>query len=420
LAAATDPLWQDEPLFKAEIAQEKALADEKAAIQMREAAEAAKAKAEELAAAAATMPDWMRERRETKRDAKPDKAEDKAPKSPTPPPPPQDDNDGEDDGERNEDGYPAQGKGRSGGNGKNTSEGGSGAGSQEDFYIYEDARDRYYLGVKRTTNKVFPQYHWDGTQWIPKLPKGFLKIPFRLPELLDAPGDQWTVIAAGEKDALTAARLGFVATTNPGGEGKGQWTPELNPWFTGKKRVAIMEDNDKTGHAHVLEVARALRGIVPDIRIIQFRELSEHGDLTDWIEADRTRGYTELLARIESAKPAVGYELIKVSDIVPRAVLWIWPGHLACGELAILTGPPDLGKSQIHCFIVAVVTTGRDWPDGAKGPAKRKVVKNSQLGRSRLLVMALLSFLHFQSPVPGFVAVRLAYVLVLPRTIGHV
>src|SRR5215831_18356613 len=39
-----------------------------------------------------------------------------------------------------------------------------------------------------------------------------------------------------------------------------------------------------------------------------------------------------------------------------------------------LPSPPDLGKSQIHCFIVAVVTTGRDWPDGAKGPAKRKVV----------------------------------------------
>jgi hypothetical protein len=168
-------------------------------------------------------------------------------------------------------------------NGQDT--GGRDTGQQVAFYIYRDARERFYLGVKRTTTKQFPQYHWNGKQWIKDLPKGFLKIPYRLPELLDGPADAWVVIAAGEKDAETAVRLGFVATTNPGGEGKGQWTPELNKWFSGKKRAAIMEDNDKAGHAHVIEVAKALRGVVPDIRIVQFRELSEHGDLTDWVEA---------------------------------------------------------------------------------------------------------------------------------------
>jgi hypothetical protein len=116
----------------------------------------------------------------------------------------------------------------------------------------------------------------------------------------------WTPICAGEKDVITAVRLGFVATTNPGGEGKGQWTPELNKWFAGKLHVAIMEDRDKTGEAHVIEVAKALLGIVPDIRIVRFLELPEdcHGDLTDWVEADPARrGYAELLARIEAAKP---------------------------------------------------------------------------------------------------------------------
>jgi hypothetical protein len=252
--------------------------------------------------------------------------------------------------------------------------GGRSSGQRVDFYIYLDARGRHYLGVERTSTKQFPQYHWDGKQWQKGLPKGFLKIPYRLPELLEAPHDRWVVIAAGEKDAETAVRLGFVATTNPGGEGKGQWTPELGRWFGGLKRVAIMEDNDPTGHAHAAEVATALRDIVRDIRIVGFRELPPHGDLTDWIEADPRRGHAELKARIEAAPAATDYELIKASVVVRRAVQWWWPGHLARGELEILTGVPDIGKSQVHCSYIAHMTTGRDWPDKAKGPPARDVI----------------------------------------------
>jgi hypothetical protein len=40
----------------------------------------------------------------------------------------------------------------------------------------------------------------------------------------------------------------------------------------------------------------------------------------------------------QAAKPVKRYELIKVSDIAPRVIDWLWPGHLARGELAILTG----------------------------------------------------------------------------------
>jgi DNA polymerase I-like protein with 3'-5' exonuclease and polymerase domains len=247
-------------------------------------------------------------------------------------------------------------------------------GKQEAFYIYCHADGSFYLGVKRTSTKQFPQYHWTGKQWEKGLPKDYAKIPYRLPELIKAPLDAWVVIAAGEKDAETAARLGFTATTNSGGEGKGQWTPELNSWFAGRQRVAIMEDNDKTGHAHAVEVANALGDTVADIRIVGFRELPAHGDLTDWIEADRSRGYTALLARIEAAQPATGYELIRASTITMRAVQWWWPGHLARGELEILTGQPDIGKSQVHCSYVAHMTTGKDWPDKAKGPPACDVI----------------------------------------------
>jgi hypothetical protein len=345
-----------------------------------------------------SAPDWLRERLRREQQEQKAKSEDKAedrsggnaPPPPPPPPPPG----GDEFEDENEDGYPSwrrrsQQHQRS--EAENESDpqdlphpeqpaGDSEAPKADDPkgpYVYENARGRFYICVERKYNskgeKYFPQWHWE-EKWV-KGTKGLLKIPYRLPELLAAPPEEWVLICAGEKDVLTAVRLGFVATTNPGGEGKGQFTPELPMWFAGKKRVAVMEDNDKTGYAHALEVAKPLRGIVPDIRIVSFRELSEHGDLTDWVEADPTRrGHAELLARIEAAKPASSYELLKVSDITPRVINWHWPGHLACGELAILTGAPDLGKSQLHCFMVATVTTGRDWPDGAKGPARRKVV----------------------------------------------
>jgi hypothetical protein len=240
-------------------------------------------------------------------------------------------------------------------------------GTPETFYIYCDARNRYYLGVQRTSTKQFPQYHWDGTRWQEKLPKGFLKIPYRLPELLDAPPDAWVVIASGEKDADTAARLGFVATTNSGGEGPGQWTPELNKWFSGKQRVAIMEDNDKAGYAHVIEVANALRGVVPDIRIVGFRELKPGGDLTDWFEADPKRDHAALLARIEAAKPAG----IDFTDIPLTAEQWLardlteqdlLMGHMLSTTVrALLNATTGIGKTNFSMALFGHIGAGKDF-----------------------------------------------------------
>src|SRR5262249_16491816 len=238
-------------------------------------------------------------------------------------------------------------------------------GKRLEFYIYRDARGRNYLGVQRTSTKQFPQFHWTGQQWQKGLPKGFLKIPYRLPELLDAPPDAWVVIAAGEKDAETAAALGFVATTNSGGEGKGQWTPELGHWFVGKQHVAIMEDNDDAGHAHAPEAPTAFRGIVPDIRIVRFRELKTHGDLTDWINAVPGRGHAELLARIEAAAPAEP-ELDEwdagevLGGALPEPRQWLTAGQFCRTFLSGLVAPGDVGKTTLRLTQAIELATGRE------------------------------------------------------------
>ena len=55
-------------------------------------------------------------------------------------------------------------------------------------------------------------------------------------------------------------------------------------------------------------------------------------------------------------------------------VSWLWPGHLAHGALELLTGDPDLGKSQIHMSYAACVTRGTPWPDGFPGSQPQQVL----------------------------------------------
>jgi hypothetical protein len=212
----------------------------------------------------------------------------------------------------------------------------------------------------------------DGSGWAQGAPKG-PKIPYRLPELIKASVDDWVLICAGEKDADTAAGLGFVVTTNPEGERKGAWVPELNAWFAGRKRVAVMEDNDATGRAHVVEVADALRGIVPDIRIVTFHDLPEHGDLTDWKE--RGHGRDDLLAKIEAAKPyrpRPKPSPIRQWDGEPVPELeYAVPDRYPLDNVGLLSGEGGQGKSSLVQQLCVAHVLEREWLGSAprRGPA---------------------------------------------------
>jgi DNA polymerase I-like protein with 3'-5' exonuclease and polymerase domains len=230
------------------------------------------------------------------------------------------------------------------------------------FFVYRHADGRPYLGVKKTSTKQFPQFHWTGSGWAKGAPQG-PKIPYRLPELIKAPLDAWVLICAGEKDADTAAALGFAATTNPEGERKGAWVPELNAWFAGRKRVAIMEDNDGTGRAHAIEVAEALRRVVPDIRIVTFRDLPEHGDLTDWKE--RGHGQEDLQAKIEATKPyrrRPQPSPIRQWDGEPIPELeYSVPDRYPLDNVGLLSGEGGQGKSSLVEQLCVAHVLERPW-----------------------------------------------------------
>jgi len=56
----------------------------------------------------------------------------------------------------------------------------------------------------------------------------------------------------------------------------------------------------------------------------------------------------------------------KMSDIKPKPINWLWKDYIAKGTFTLITGEPDLGKSQITLSMTAIVTTGGIWPLGGK------------------------------------------------------
>lgn len=57
--------------------------------------------------------------------------------------------------------------------------------------------------------------------------------------------------------------------------------------------------------------------------------------------------------------------LIRMADVQPESVDWLWPGRFPIGKLTMIVGDPGLGKSFLTVDMAARVSTGAAWPDGA-------------------------------------------------------
>lgn len=66
--------------------------------------------------------------------------------------------------------------------------------------------------------------------------------------------------------------------------------------------------------------------------------------------------------------PAPGPVTVRLADVEPERVTWLWPGRLPLGKLVVLDGDPAVGKSTLAVDWAARVTTGHAWPDGAHCP----------------------------------------------------
>lgn len=62
----------------------------------------------------------------------------------------------------------------------------------------------------------------------------------------------------------------------------------------------------------------------------------------------------------------VSVAVVTMSQVVPHKLDWLWDQRILKNYITFFAGLPERGKSLATMDIVAVVTTGRDWPDGAK------------------------------------------------------
>jgi DNA polymerase len=244
-------------------------------------------------------------------------------------------------------------------------------------YLYRDhlLRNRTKVEKRRSSaggRPQYPQSFWVQGRWVKQKPKGWIKVPFLLPEMLAALAkDSATDIynPEGEKDCETLAALDLVATTNSEGATPlkakiGKWTPELSRWFYGVQRLFILADNDEVGRVFANEKARALKDIVPDIRIVLFPDVPEGEDVTYWLK-NLKHSKDELLARCEGIERWQGggtLESICADQVTMRAIHWLWGKCFAVGKIGIIAGLPDEGKGQILCYIAARCR-GLEWPN---------------------------------------------------------
>ena len=183
--------------------------------------------------------------------------------------------------------------------------------------------------------------------------EGVEPVLYHLPDVLRAAQSGGTVwVVEGEKDADALARLGLTATTAPMGAGK--WRRSYSEALRGAD-VVVLPDNDQAGQAHADAVARSLRGIARRVRLLALPGIPQKGDVSDWLAAGGTREALEALAADtpdwtppDAAAPAPLAVVRRLADVQPEAVMWLWPGWLPRGKLALLDGDPGLGKSPHH------------------------------------------------------------------------
>lgn len=215
--------------------------------------------------------------------------------------------------------------------------------------------------VQRHQPKTFRPLTMHDGQWRIKGSDQLKSTPYRLPAIVAAidTGDPVWVVE-GERDADTLAREGIAATCNAGGAGK--WTDAHSRWLAGAQ-VTVCADADVPGRRHAAAVVASLTGITASVRLVEpapgCKDITEHlasgKTLTEVVEVD-------LPDTTRSGTSSTGV-LVRLGDVEPEAVSWLWAGRLPAGKVIVLDGDPSLGKSTLSITFAAHVSTGKEWPD---------------------------------------------------------
>lgn len=249
-----------------------------------------------------------------------------------------------------------------------------------DFYNYEAADGSLAYVVRRyekpaalvghkPDKECIPFHPVARGQWALGLPDE--RVLLNLPHINGAAKDTIIYLLEGEKTAkalhkaLAAASLPGVVTTTVGGSEAGDKTPVD---ALAGHRVVILPDSDAPGRKYAKKIAeRAQKVGAAAVAILEFDGLPEKGDFVEWQAAGHTAEELATLAT-ERLKALARFQPlgVRLSEVKPEQVRWLWPGRIPLGKVATLDGDPGLGKSTLTAEWAACVTNGRAWPDGSR------------------------------------------------------
>lgn len=232
---------------------------------------------------------------------------------------------------------------------------------------------------EKKPDKVFRPLHHNGAGWVSADPPGPLPL-YGLPSLN---GEARVYVCEGEKCVDAARTVGLVASTSAHGANsphKTDWTPLAG------RDVVILPDHDPAGQKYATAVAKILGKLDPPatVRMLNLPDLPPGGDIVDYlepmdaIEAEAIRDGIEKMAAAtptyqgqdDAAEFRAEPVLVRVADVKPEKVSWLWPERIPLGKVTLIAGDLGLGKSFLTLDIAAHVSTGRPWPVSPDTPAE--------------------------------------------------
>lgn len=126
------------------------------------------------------------------------------------------------------------------------------------------------------------------------------RIPYRLPELLEACAQGRTVFSPeGEGKADAVRALGLVGTTNAGGA-NWPWPMSWTRYFEGTQGVVVLTDCDIPGRAAARERTRLLRSAGIRAAVLDLKpEYTGKYDIRDWLKERKNRVPAEIVAELK-------------------------------------------------------------------------------------------------------------------------
>lgn len=240
----------------------------------------------------------------------------------------------------------------------------------------------------KSGKKEIKPFHHNGTEWVLKEPKApdNGKPLYRLSDVLATDGTIYVV--EGEKCADALASIGIAATTS----GAAKSAAKADFSVISGRACVIWPDNDAPGAQYAADVAEILQDNGCEVRVIgvEATGLTDEGaDAADWLQANPTATAADVLALPTTEAAASGVQLVRASEIAPKAIDWLWSGYLARGMLTLIAGNGGTGKTTIALSIAAAITTGGKLPDGTTAPRGSVIMWSGEDALAEVLVPRL-------------------------------